>query len=59
MTNEHKRRSIEATMPEISDAERNLIEKIDRDPEKTFRELEERSYKIPGRPPRIPRGDYE
>lgn len=59
MTGEHRRRSIEASMPEISDAHRQLILTMDRDPEETFRKLEKEGYKIPGRKPKINPDEYE
>ena len=59
MTPEHRRRSIEASMPKISDATKRLIEASSRDPEAEFRRLEAEGHKIPGREPYIPPDQYE
>ncbi len=39
----------QVSRPEISDSHKDLIESLDVNPEKTFRELEARGYRIPGR----------
>lgn len=59
MTSEHRRRAIEASMLEISEAHRDLILKMDAGPERTFRELEERGYRIPRRKACIKPTDYD
>ena len=59
MNAEQRRRSYEATMSEISDAHKRLIETMDQDPETEFRRLEAMGHKIPGRKPQIPRNSYE
>ena len=50
MTSEHRRRSNEASILEISDKYKEIIEKVDQNPERTFRQLENKGYRIPGRP---------
>ena len=59
MTSEHRKRSLEASMPEISESERRLIETLHRDPERVFQKLEDQGYKIPGRKPRLDPDQWE
>ena len=47
--NEH---DYEKTQSEISDAHADLIQRMDQDPEASFRRLERQGYKVPGRPTR-------
>ena len=52
-TPEHRRRSCEG--PKISEAHERLIRSLDKDPDREFRRLEDKGYKIPDRAARVRR----